>query len=101
MSEPNPAPADEGAAMSFPQRKEAAELLIRAYAPERYAHLLLSFVSAAGLAGLAGYILTRNANWDTAVLMFGPSGLIAFSQGRVLHIWTQTANILMGVWKGP
>lgn len=99
MSEPAGPPGPAAPPMTFDQRRLAAADLSRHCAPERWAHLLLSVVSAGGLLILAGALLTREPDWKTAVTMFGPAGIIALSQGRVLTIWNQIASILMGTFR--
>lgn len=99
-------PPDDGApaatvppALSFEERRLAAADLSRHCAPERWAYLVLSVLSAGGLLILAGAILARDANWQTAITMFGSAGIIVASQGRVLSIWNKIASILMGTWR--
>lgn len=85
--------------MPFSDRRLAAEDLSKHCAPERWAHLLISLASVGGLLFLAATILGPDPNWKTAVTMFGPAGIIAASQSRVLLIWNQIASILMGTYR--
>lgn len=97
-----PPPSDEApglhAPMTFEERRQSAELLIKAFGPERFTYLLLTTISAAALIALACWLFTQKVSWNTILSLFGPSGVIVFSQGRVLHIWNRTAAILMGTW---
>ncbi|WP_430418673.1 hypothetical protein [Phenylobacterium sp.] len=80
--------------LPFEQRMEAARFLHESYSAERNVHLGLCLVSSLGLLWFGYQLLDNDTSLNAMVSMFGPAGLIAVSQGRVLFLWTETAKLL-------
>lgn len=76
-------------------RMEAVERLTNLFKMERYVHLAVTSLSLALLLLCTG-ILLYNGKAGIAELsgLFGSSGLITYSTGRLLFMWTQAMRIL-------
>jgi hypothetical protein len=69
--------------------------LIKAFSFERYVYLTITSLSVVMLLAAAAKLLLSNKP-DLAVLtaLFGSSGLITYSLGRVLRMWDQAMNAI-------
>jgi len=77
-------------------RIKAVERLTELFKIERIVHLVVTSVSLVMLLFSAGITIFKKGNPDPAflALMFGSSGLIAYSANRLLHMWDQALRIL-------
>jgi hypothetical protein len=78
------------------ERLEAVERLIHLFRLERMVHLLVTSISLVMLLISAGVLLYR-AGPDMMVVLtglFGSSGLMAYSVGRLLRMWDQALQAL-------
>ena len=77
------------------QRLKAVERLTALYRPERIVHLIATTVSLFVLLGSAGGMIYKGqAGPAELTLMFGSSGLIAYSASRLLTMWNQALRLL-------
>jgi hypothetical protein len=77
------------------ERLAVVERLIHLFRLERMVHLLVTSISLIMLLASAGVLLFRSGP-DMVVLtgLFGSSGLIAYSIGRLLRMWDQALQAL-------
>ena len=77
------------------ERLDAVERLVQMFRIERIVHLLVTSISLAMLLFSAGVLIYR-AGADIPVLvgLFGSSGLISYSAGRLLKMWDQALQVL-------
>lgn len=76
-------------------RLATLEQLLRFFRPERTAHLFLSSASYVLLLGAAAMLIFRDkAGAAELSAIFGSSGLIAVSAGRLLHMWNQAFKVM-------
>lgn len=77
------------------RRLKALELLLKFFRPERFAHLVLSSASFVTLLVAAGMMIIRGtAGVPELTAIFGSSGLITYSSGRLLHMWNQAFKVV-------
>jgi hypothetical protein len=78
-------------------RVDAVERLIKLFRPERTVYLIITTMSLATLLASA-VVLLVNKKADTVELtgLFGSSGLITYSTGRLLTMWNQALLLLAG-----
>ncbi len=78
-------------------RIRAVERLVRVFRLERIVYLLVTGLALVMLLTAAVVMLVRSqADVTTLTLLFGSSGLITFSIGRVLRMWDQALRIVSG-----
>jgi hypothetical protein len=81
----------------FAERMAAVERLTELFKLERFVHLSVTFVSLLMLLTSAGVLLFRgNAGPAELTGLFGSSGLITYSAGRLLYMWSQALKLLAG-----
>jgi hypothetical protein len=80
---------------SLAERLAAVERLIHLFRFERVVHLFVTSISLVMLLASAALLLYRSGP-DMVVLtgLFGSSGLIAYSVGRLLRMWDQALQAL-------
>ena len=85
----------------FDSRLKAIETLTRLFRMERMVYLFITTVSLVMLLVCAGFLIAHN-NHDITVLsgLFGSSGLITYSLGRLLRMWDQALALLGGSTHG-
>lgn len=74
---------------------KAADYLVQEFKIERYAYLGLSAAAAILVVVLAGWMAFVLKEQSAVLPMFGSAGVIAASQGRMLHIWTTITKLLV------
>jgi hypothetical protein len=80
---------------SLASRIEAVGKLTALFKIERWVHLGVTTVSLLMLLTSAFFLILRNmADPVTLTLMFGSSGLIAYSANRLLLMWDQAMKLL-------
>lgn len=97
-------PANESAASppilssrDLKSRMDAVERLARLFRFERMVHLGVTTVSLAMLLFSAGILLAKGAAGPAELAgLFGSSGLITYSAGRLLVMWNQALRLLAG-----
>ena len=73
------------------------EKLTRLFKLERVVHLIVTSISLIMLLlSAATLILKGNAGEVELSLMFGSSGLITYTAGRLLKMWNQALKIIVG-----
>ena len=78
------------------KRMEAVERLTRLFKLERMVHLGVTFVSLLMLLTSAGILIfERKAGSIELTLLFGSSGLITYSAGRLLMMWNQAISLIV------
>ena len=80
-------------------RMEAVERMTALFKMERMVHLFVTTSSLLMLIGCAGYLIWQSKDsLDNLTiilpLMFGSSGLIAYSANRLLRMWDQALRLL-------
>lgn len=81
----------------FDARLAALERLLKNFRPERMAHLILSCAALLTLLTAAGMMIIRGtAGIAELSVVFGSSGLITYTSGRLLHMWNQAFRMLYG-----
>ncbi len=80
---------------SLAERLAAVERLIHLFRLERMVHLFVTSISLVMLLTSVALLLYRSGP-DMVVLtgLFGSSGLIAYSVGRLLRMWDQALQVL-------
>lgn len=80
---------------SLAERLSAVERLVHLFRLERMVHLFVTSISLVMLLASAALLLSRSGP-DMVVLtgLFGSSGLIAYSVGRLLRMWDQALQAL-------
>ena len=79
------------------ERLAALERLLQYFKPERIAHLVLSCAAFLTLLTAAGMMIIRgNAGTAELSVIFGSTGLITYSSGRLLHMWNQAFRMIYG-----
>ncbi|MGE5206232.1 MAG: hypothetical protein ACM3PW_11485 [Chlamydiota bacterium] len=77
------------------ERMEAVERLTKLFQLERMVNLGANTVALIMLLGSAGImIFQRQAGAAELTMMFGSSGLIAYSTGRLLYMWNQALRLI-------
>lgn len=77
------------------ERMEAVERLTKLFQMERMVNLGANTVALIMLLSSAGLmIFQRNAGTAELTMMFGSSGLIAYSTGRLLYMWNQALSVI-------
>lgn len=78
-------------------RMDAVERLTTLFKLERMAYLVITGVSLAMLVTSAGVLLVqKKAGAVELTGLFGSSGLITYSTGRLLFMWNQALQVLTG-----
>jgi len=82
---------------SLAARMDVVERLTRLFKLERMVYLSVTVVSVLVLLGSAGALLFKGTA-GTAELtgLFGSSGLITYTAGRLLFMWNQALRLLAG-----
>lgn len=80
----------------FDRRLEAVKTLISIFRLERITYLIITVLSLFMLLIAASMVMLKG-NRDIAILgaLFGSSGLITYSLGRLLRMWDQALALLM------
>lgn len=83
--------------VSLKARMDAVERLTRLFRLERMVYLVVTGVSLAMLLLSAGVLLYKEEAGAAELLgLFGSSGLITYSTGRLLFMWNQALRLLGG-----
>ncbi len=88
-------------------RSRSILALISAFRPERMTYLVITAISAAALLGCTGVLLWQSfgpgrsddlSDADVALLvgLFGSSGVVTYSVGRILRMWDQVVDLIRG-----
>src|SRR5262249_39408722 len=78
-------------------KMDAVERLTRLFRLERLVHLGVTSVSLVMLLTSAGVLMFRGTAGPAELTgLFGSSGLITYSAGRLLFMWTQALRLLTG-----
>ena len=81
----------------FQSRMDAVERLTRLFRLERIVHLSVTSLSLALLLVSAGVLLYKGQAGPAELTgLFGSSGLITYSAGRLLFMWNQALRLLAG-----
>jgi hypothetical protein len=80
----------------FRQRLEAVERLTRLFRTERMVYLTTTMISLLMLVGSALSLMVRNqAGTAELTMLFGSSGLITYTAGRLLYMWSEALKRLI------
>jgi hypothetical protein len=83
--------------LDLKERMDAVERLTNLFRLERMVHLAVTGLSLAMLLGSAGVLLYRGEAGPAELSgLFGSSGLITYSAGRLLFMWNQALRLLAG-----
>ena len=76
----------------------AVERLVKLFRLERLVYLVITSFSLVMLLGSAGFLLLdeERDRLEVLVALFGSSGLITYSLGRLLKMWDQAVGMLTG-----
>ena len=78
------------------QRLEVVERLTKLFRIERIVHLSVTMVSLIILLTCAVVLISSGKVGKLELtLMFGSSGLITYTAGRLLFMWTQALNVIV------
>ena len=78
-------------------RMDAVERLTELFRLERFVYLAVTIISLVMLLTSAGVLLyKKQADAVELTGLFGSSGLITYSAGRLLFMWTQALRLLAG-----
>jgi len=78
------------------QRLKAVERLTKLFRTERVVYLVTTIISLLMLVGSALSLMIRNqAGASELTMLVGSSGLIAYTAGRLLHMWNEALKRLM------
>jgi hypothetical protein len=77
------------------RRLRLAKELLGVFKMERIAYLVTTLIAIVFLLS-AAIILMSKESYVMALGMFGASGVIAYTIGRVLQMWNQMVNIIFG-----
>lgn len=88
-------------------RAQGILALIAAFRPERMTYLVITAIAAAALLGCTGVLLWQSfgpgrsgdlSDADVALLvaLFGSSGVVTYSVGRILRMWDQVVDLIRG-----
>ena len=77
---------------------EAVERLTNLFKAERVAYLLMTGLSVVILIASAGVLLLQRKGPDYGAItgLFGSSGTITYTTGRLLYMWNQALRLLAG-----
>ena len=79
-------------------RLDAVERLLKMFRVERLTYLGVNIVALVMLLGAACYLMLSKAGQDslyvTLPVLFGSSGLITYSMGRLLTMWNQAMALI-------
>jgi hypothetical protein len=79
------------------ERLAAVERLTQLFRLERMVHLGVTSIALIMLLASAGVLLyKREAGATELTMLFGSSGLISYSAGRLLFMWNQALRLLAG-----
>lgn len=80
----------------FRQRLEGVERLTRLFRTERLVYLVTTIISLLMLVGSALSLMIRNqAGTAELTMLFGSSGLITYTAGRLLYMWSEALKRLI------
>lgn len=87
------------ATATLTERLQALEHLVRLFRLERIIHLAVMSISVLMLLSSAALLIYRSSADIAAILpaltgLFGSSGLITYSAGRLLKMWDQALQVL-------
>lgn len=81
---------------NFRQRLEAVERLTKLFRTERMVYLITTMISLLMLVGSAMSLMVRNqAGTAELTMLFGSSGLITYTAGRLLYMWNEALKRLI------
>lgn len=76
-------------------RMDAVERLTKLFRAERLVHLVVTIISLVMLLLVAGILMYKGqAGFAELAGLFSSSGLITYSAGRLLYMWTQALRLL-------
>lgn len=99
MPNGNQPPEDERITRTVNAIKE----LVQLFKMERIVYLGITFVSVSILIVTAISLIIRSNTQDNTIeliALFGSSGAIAYSTGRLLHMWSEAMNLMKSVING-
>jgi hypothetical protein len=79
---------------SLSEEMAYVERLLKAPKPERITYLVLTGLSVAILLATACIILLRKPEVATLTTLFGSTGLITYSVGQILKVWTDALKLV-------
>lgn len=80
----------------FHQRLEGVERLTKLFRTERMVYLITTIISLLMLVGSALSLMLRNqAGTAELTMLFGSSGLITYTAGRLLFMWNEALKRLI------
>jgi hypothetical protein len=84
-------------------RMDAVERLTNLFRAERMAYLFMTAVSTAILLTSAAVLLVRgnSPGYGAIVGLFGSSGTITYTTGRLIYMWNQALRLLAGERTSP
>lgn len=84
-------------------RMDAVERLTNLFKAERMAYLLMTGLSVIILITSAGVLLLqrKGSDYGAIVGLFGSSGTITYTTGRLLYMWNQALRLLAGERTSP
>jgi hypothetical protein len=78
------------------ERMDAVERLTNLFRLERMVHLAVTVISLTVLLTCAGVLLYKRTGLVEVIGLFGSSGVITYSAGRLLFMWSQALRLLGG-----
>jgi len=92
-----PGTAQKSTKSELDDRVAALERLTKLFRLERIVYLIVTAISLAILFSSAVILIARSkADPAALTLLFGSSGLIGYSASRLLQMWNQALQVLMG-----
>jgi len=83
------------------KRVRAVERLTRLFRAERFVYLSVTFLSLALLLTAAALMIReKQAGSVELTLMFGSSGLVTYTAGRLLSMWNQAMKLIVPAGEG-
>lgn len=78
------------------ERMQSVERLLQLFKLERHVYLIINTLSLVLLLGSAVFLIVRaQASAESLTLIFGSSGLLAYTQARLLRMWDQAVNLVI------
>ena len=83
-------------------RMDAVERLTNLFKAERMAYLIMTGLSVLILLTSAGILLMqKTAGYGAITGLFGSSGIVTYTTGRLLFMWNQALRLLAGERTSP
>jgi hypothetical protein len=95
---PMPPPQDSAPTvppLTFDERMKAAKYLTENYRGVQQAYLWLSVIAVGLVLAIAAWMAFILKDWKTVLPMFGASGVLSWSLGRLLYTWNTISRILV------